>query len=110
MASDAPRLVDLQVEGSAQSTVTEEQKMELDRKILSSEAEKHALAREIEGFARQVAQLEDDLRVSQAEKEDLVHELLAARQSLEMQRQQGMVSGSRRVPLSASECPSECAA
>ena len=68
--------------------------MELDRKILSSEAEKQALAREIEDFARQVAQLEDDLRVSQAEKEDLVHELLASRQSLERQRQQGMVSTS----------------
>jgi len=97
----AKALVDLQVEGSAQSTVTEEQKMELDRKILSSEAEKHALAREIEGFARQVAQLEDDLRVSQAEKEDLVHELLAARQSLEMQRQQGMalVSDARERDL-----------
>ena len=62
-----PRL--LQVEGTAQSSVAETRELELEAKLLKVDGEKNALAQEASDLAAQVEQLEDDLRISQAEKE-----------------------------------------
>ena len=79
------------MEGSAQSSLAETREIDLEGAVVKAEGEKRALAQESAELASQIANLEDDLRVSQAEKEDLVNELLAARSSLEAQRQQGQV-------------------
>lgn len=85
----AKALIDLDLESTVNKSVKEGREIELEGALLKAEGEKKALAEEGEELRTVVGELEKELRTSQNEKEDLLRELLAARNSLEKQRQQG---------------------
>ena len=85
----AKALMDLDLEVTVNKGAKEGREVELEGALVKAEGEKKALSEEAEELTERVSDLERELRTSQNEKEDLLRELLAARNSLEKQRQQG---------------------
>ena len=82
----AKALIDIEVEGNAQTATLEAQVAELKSQLLALERDKRELAGEREAAEKLLEQRAAELRAAEGDKEDLTSELIAVRVTLEQQQ------------------------